>query len=161
MSLALSIAFAAAAAQPTPAASSSIDSAVRAEVSAAAKGCGANADASEIVVCGPARDRYRIDPSVLETMRAREAPPPKPELNADAAASPSMGCVGPHACHGDQVPLVRMALVAARAAALAASGEDWREAFRTKEDEYQQYRERQDRRASEGKVRIDLGPKPR
>jgi hypothetical protein len=161
MSLSLSIALGVAtAAQPAPAASSAIDSAVRAEVSAATGACGASADSSEIVVCGPARDRYRIDPSVLETMRAREAPPPKPELNATAAASPSMGCVGTQACHGSEIPLVRMALVVARAAALAAAGDDWREAFRTKKDEYQQYRERQERRASDRKVRVEVGAKP-
>ena len=140
-----------------------IASAVRSEVSAAATACRGNAvdvaDANaDIVVCAPGPSRYRIDRDVLEASRAREAPPPKPDLSADAAMPASTGCVGPNACQGSVVPLVRVALVAAQAAALALSGEDWREALRTKEDEYRLYQERQERRASERRVKVDFGP---
>lgn len=114
-------------------------------------------EADEVVVCGKPNSPYRLDPVVLESMRAREAVPPKPPVTVEV--SQADGCVGPSACKGDQVPLVRMALVAAQAAALAAEGEDWRQALRTREDEYRLYQQARDRRASEKKVRVSFGSK--
>jgi hypothetical protein len=134
-----------------------IAGAVRAEVTAAVRACRGDAASAEIVVCGPGPSRYRIDPDVLAASRVREAPPLRPELSADAAAPASAGCIGPMACQGDFVPLVGMALAAARAVALAANGDDWREALRTRPDEYRLYQERQDRRARERRVRLEVG----
>jgi hypothetical protein len=150
----------AAAPQPsTPA--PTIAGSVRTEVSAvASENCGGTGDTAEIIVCGGSTGRFRIDPTVMEASRIREAPPPKPELDATKVSAKS-GCVGPNACDGGVIPLVRMALVAARAAALAANGEDWREALRTKADEYRLYEERKDRRDRERKVRVEFGARSR
>lgn len=115
-------------------------------------------NADEVVVCAKPGDRYRIDSSVLEAGRARDALPPKPAPDANRVAS--NGCVGPASCTGAVVPLVRMALVAARAAALAANGDDWRDAIRTHEDEYRLYQQAEKRRASERKVRIGIAVGP-
>ena len=112
---------------------------------------------AEIVVCGRSRDPYRIDPSVLQAMRAREAVPDKPELGAGAAlALPA--CVGPTACQGDFVPLVQVGLVGLEAAALAAKGEDWRQAFRTRQEEFELYKQAEQRRARERRVKVSFGP---
>ena len=108
-----------------------------------------------MVVCGARNDRYRIDPAVLQTIRAREALPAKPPLKADAA--PKGGCVGHEECKGGTVPLVGVALAAVKAAVLAAQGEDWRTVLRTHEDEYALYKEAQAREAMKRRVRIGVG----
>jgi hypothetical protein len=114
-------------------------------------------DPAEILVCGRTKDdAYRIDRSVLEAMRAREAAPPKPDANAQAAAA-APGCVGPLACGGAPVPLVGLALKTLEAASLAATGEDWREAFRTHQDEYRLYQQSQQRRARDRRPKIGFG----
>lgn len=109
----------------------------------------------EITVCGRSVERYRLDRSLLEAERARNAPPPKPEVTADASVG--NGCTGPKACQGSFVPLVAVALTAVKAATLAANGEDWREALRTKQDEYRLKQQAEERRRSERKVRIGFG----
>ena len=113
-----------------------------------------DSSSADLVVCGKGAKRYRIDPSVLEAQRAHDAPPPKPPLTAEM--SPESGCVGPQACKGGVVPLVGMALVAAKAAALAAEGEDWRDALRTHEDEYRLYQQAEERRAKDRRVKIGV-----
>jgi hypothetical protein len=127
-----------------------------AAVSSLSQPC-ADESRAEIVVCAPPRNRYRIDPAVLDAQRVLEAPPPKPAVTADSA--PASGCVGPDTCKSGTVPLVGMALVAAKAAALAAEGEDWRDALRIHEDEYRLYKQAEARRAKERKVRVGLGVK--
>ena len=122
--------------------------------SPASEAC-ASEDPAEILVCGRPGDRFRIDPDVLEASRAREALPPKPAVTADA--SPAAGCVGPQACTGNSVPLVAMALVAAKAAALAIDGEDWREALRTRQDEYRLKKQAEERRARDHGIKIGVG----
>ena len=97
-------------------------------------------DPNEVVVCGRSPQRYRIDPNVLAATRAAEAPPPKPSLDA-TNANP---CVGPN-CGGATIPLVAMALTAIKAAELAADGDDWKEAFRTRPDQYKAYRQSKDK----------------
>lgn len=110
----------------------------------------------EIIVCRQRGDKYRIDPSVLQAMRAREAVPAQPRPGfADMAAT--RGCIGAHACKGDTVALVSMALTAARAAALAIEGEDWRGPLRTRPDEYELYEEAKARRAREPSAKVGLG----
>ena len=93
-------------------------------------------DPAEVLVCGRSPQRYRIDPSVLAATRAAEAKPPKPPITGDV---PEAGCAGPNCGGGSYVPLIGMALTALKAAELAADGEDWREAFRTRPDQYQAY----------------------
>jgi hypothetical protein len=115
----------------------------------AARAC-KSSDPTEVVVCGHSATRYRIDPSVLASTRAVEAKPPKPLLDASTEQS----CVGPD-CGGATIPLVGMALVALKAAELAAQGDDWREAFRTRPDAYQVY---EDAKAKEAKrPRVSVG----
>jgi hypothetical protein len=103
-------------------------------------------DPTEVLVCGRSPQRYRIDPNVLAATRAAEAPPPKPSLDA-TSANP---CVGPN-CGGATIPLVAMALTAIKAAELASEGEDWKEAFRTRPDQYEEYQQ------SKAKGRISIG----
>jgi len=96
----------------------------------------------EIVVCGQkGTTAYRIDPAVLSAARSRDAVPEdsrSPQQKADV-----------HSCHDEPskcqgsgvIPLLPAALKIAQAALLAVEGEDWREPFRTKADEYQLYRQ--------------------
>jgi hypothetical protein len=93
-------------------------------------------DPDDVVVCGRSKRAYRIDPDVLAAIRAADAQPPKPPLETAMTDR----CVGPN-CDGATIPLVRMALTAVKAAALAAKGDDWREAFRTHPDQYQVYQQ--------------------
>lgn len=100
-----------------------------------AEPCKTNAP-EDVVVCGRSKRAYRIDPNVLAESRAADAQPPKPPIETAMTDR----CVGPH-CGGATIPLVRMALTAVKAAALAAEGDDWREAFRTHTDQYQVYQQ--------------------
>ena len=93
----------------------------------------------EVLVCGRAARQYRIDPVVLATERRHEALPSKPPLAPDAA--PDNSCVGPRHCGDAVIPLVGVALAAAKAAVLASQGDDWRDAFRTRADAYATYEE--------------------
>lgn len=104
----------------------------------ASKAACKSAEAEAIVVCGRQGSPYRIDPVVLGAQRAAEAPPGK-KSDIAAASKGTMQCVGLNNCGAGTVPLVAAALAAAKAAALAAQGEDWREAFRTGPTGYQRY----------------------
>lgn len=109
------------------------------------------ADPTEVVVCGQSQRRFRIDPAVLAATRAVEALPPKPPITGDV---PEASCAGPTNCEGGSyVPLVGMALTALKAAELAADGDDWREAFRTRPDQYQAY---QGAKAKKGGISIGI-----
>ena len=115
-----------------------------------ADGC-ASKDPSEVVVCGRTQQPYRIDPSVLAADRAANAVPPKLPITGDVQAA---DCSGQNNCAGGSyVPLVGMALTALKAAELAADGDDWREAFRTRPDEYQAFSQS---RAKKGHVSVGL-----
>ena len=114
-----------------------------------------SADPAQVIVCGKAPGRYRIDPNVLEASRAVDGLPAKPPLRGDEALA-DHGCVGPNVCGGGVIPLVGMAVVAAKAVALAAQGDDWRDAIRIHEDEYRLYKQAEARRASERKPHIGL-----
>ena len=93
-------------------------------------------DPKIVVVCGRSQQRFRIDPAVLAATRAAEAVPPKPALDANSAEP----CTGSQCGGGNYVPLIGMALTALKAAELAADGGDWRDALRTRRDQYQAYR---------------------
>ena len=105
-------------------------------------------DPKTVVVCGRSQQRFRIDPAVLAATRAAEAVPPKPALDAKSGQP----CTGSQCGGGSYVPLIGMALTALKAVELAAEGDDWREAFRTRPDEYQAYS-----RAKAKKARIGIG----
>ena len=112
-------------------------------------------DPKTVIVCGRPSERYRIDRSVLEADRERNALPPKPQVMADQGAD--SGCVGGQGggcTNGGVIPLIGIALAAVKAVELNAKGDDWRDAIRTHEDEYRLYKEAEERRARERKVRI-------
>ena len=142
----------AAAAQPLPAiAGSNMADALKSVATGKLEAVCKNTDPTEVLVCGKPAQPYRIDPAVLESQRAVEAPPPKPMLTDGA---PGYDCVGPQHCGGGTLPLVAVALTAVKAAALAANGDDWRDAFRTHPDGYQAY---EDAKAKRPKVHIGFG----
>ena len=116
--------------------------------SSAASAC-KSSDPNAVVVCGRSQNRYRIDPDVLAATRAAEALPPKPPLDGTVDNS----CTGAN-CGGGTIPLVGMALTALKAAELAIEGDDWREAFRTRPDQYKVYE--QSRAAENGRIRIGV-----
>lgn len=122
-------------------------------VSSAASPCKIDSKA-DILVCGKRGERYRIDPNVLEADRAANALPPKPPVHAGEATA--SGCVGPNACKDGVIPLVGMALAAAKAAVLAANGGDWRDAIRIHEDEYRLYKQAEERRRKERGIKIGV-----
>ena len=110
---------------------------------------------AEVVVCGHSHQKYRIDPSVLAAERAVEALPPKGPITVESSQT---ACVGPK-CGTDSfgvVPIIGIALVAARAAELAAQGNDWREAFRTHPDTYQAYQDAKTKDANQPHISIGL-----
>ena len=121
------------------------------------------AKADEILVCAPGRSPYRIDEDELAAIRQREAPPPKPEPDANVAAANAgaNGCIGGEGkgCKGGVVPLVAMGLAAAKAAALAAQGDDWRKAIRTQDDEYSRYLAQKRRRDEARKPKFGISVK--
>ena len=106
-------------------------------------------DPNTVIVCGRSQQRFRIDPTVLAATRRAEALPPKAPLDATGAQP----CTGSQCGGGDFVPLIPMALKALKAAELAIEGDDWREAFRTRPDQYQAYQAEQ---AKRGKVSVSV-----
>ena len=118
-----------------------------------------SADTEAIVVCGREGSPYRIDPVVLDAQRAGQAVPSK-RSDIAAASKGSAQCVGLNDCGAGTIPLVGAALAAAKAAALAAQGEDWRDAFRTRPDGYKTYEQARSRKP---RLRIGAGtasPRP-
>ena len=144
----LGLGTAAPAQQPEPA----LDLSNRAQ----AEQCRAASEA-EIVVCaerGPSR--YRIDPDVLQSIRAKELadnPPRKPSQVTDGDPC----TVGPNGCPGEgALPLMSMALTAVTMAVKGLQGEDWREPLRTGPDDYQRYLESKRKREGAGS-RVSIG----
>jgi hypothetical protein len=117
--------------------------------------CPEDASEADVVVCAQRTPDYRIDPGVLASQRAREPQPSETTERQRSAMASATSCHDlPTKCQGSGViPLLPAALKAIEAAALAVKGEDWREAFRTKPDEYQAY---QAERRRSG-VRVGVG----
>lgn len=108
---------------------------------------------ADVTVCARPRDIYRIDPNVLAAQRAREALPvdtrSSQERSQVADCTKEIG-----ACQGGGViPILPGVVRTITAAVLAAKGEDWRQPFRDKPDEYQAYRTEEAQRKS----RISVG----
>jgi hypothetical protein len=96
-----------------------------------------SSETSEVVVCGRrGPSPYRIDPTVLRVMRERE----RAENTPSSGRAPVQDCtVGPRGCDNSVIPISTIGIVTAQAIIKAIKGEDWRDPFRTKPDEYQQY----------------------
>ena len=114
----------------------------------------------EITVCAERnqKDRYRIDPGVLGADRAANANPRPEQKLAPKEKCPPHGPI----CEGQgAIPISAIAIVAAKAAILAAKGEDWREvAGLTNDQDYEEYRAakaREERRRRERKVQVGFG----
>jgi hypothetical protein len=108
-------------------------------------------DPNSVVVCGRSQQFYRIDPNVLAAERVVEAPPIRAPLTADDAQT---ACIGPECGTGGVVPFIGMALIAATAVAMAADGDDWRDAVRTHEEEYQAYLDAKAKQKKERRIQI-------
>ena len=107
----------------------------------AAEECEAG-EAGEVVVCGErGRSPYRIDADVYRGIRARELAENPPRLPSRVPAGDPCK-TGPNGCPGEgALPLMAIALTAAKMAVKAIEGEDWTEPLRTGTDEYQLYRD--------------------
>ncbi len=96
-----------------------------------------------IVVCGKEDRRYRIDPTVLATGRARAAldRPPRPE-GQKALFAETCSPIGGRPCAGQgTIPVSNIALVLATALIKVAKGEDVRPMLRPGPSDYDLYKE--------------------
>jgi hypothetical protein len=104
------------------------------------QGCKA-AEPGEVLVCG---DRgpspYRLDPTVLQADRAKEAAS-NPVRVEDRSGNANLCGTVRDECGGGMIPILGPALRVADAVVKAAEGEDWREAFRNGPSDYQRYQE--------------------
>ncbi|WP_152569529.1 MULTISPECIES: hypothetical protein [Sphingomonas] len=124
-----------------------------------ARPCKDDGDA-DVTVCARPRDDFRIDPNVLAGQRAREALPvdtrSPQERSQVADCTKEVGqCQG-----GGVIPILPGVVRTVTAVVLAAKGEDWRQPFRDKPDEYQAYRAyqaEQARRKSRVSVQVSAG----
>lgn len=116
--------------------------------------CGKSAS-GEVVVCGePERSPYRLDPTVLAEVRAKEAAGNPTRVQGRSGKVESCG-TGSNLCSGGAIPLLEPALRVASAIVMAASGQDWREAFKNGPSDYERY---QDAAASQPKKRrVSIG----
>ena len=148
--LSLALAWPAAAQQPQQAPP-------RLDLSGPAEGECKPAAEGEVVVCGErGPSPYRIDPDVLGVMRAKELAenPPRP---ATAVPGGDPCGVGPNGCPGEgAVPLLAIAITAAKVAVKAIQGEDWREPLRTGPTDYERHLEAKKQR-EKSKPRVSVG----
>ncbi|MCW3796310.1 hypothetical protein OMW55_00600 [Sphingomonas sp. BN140010] len=114
---------------------------------------------ADVTVCARRIPDYRIDPGVLAGVRAREALPTDTRT-AQAEAVAGSCHDEPSKCQGGSViPILPAAIKSVEAMVLAARGEDWRQPFRTKPDEYEQYRAAQAK--ARPKVSVSVGASAR
>jgi hypothetical protein len=111
----------------------------------------------EVVVCGERERPYRIDPDVLAGQRARDVPPEDTRTAQEKAVQGS--CHDTYAkCQGSgTIPILAPALKTIQAVVLAAKGEDWRQPFRSKPDDYQAYQAAQGERRAKIDVSLVAG----
>ena len=116
---------------------------------------------AEIVVCGTRPSQYRLDPAIVEVERqaadtGRGSSPDQRKILDEKCRS-----VGFETCPGeDVIPVSQIALVAANAGMLALSGEDWKEAFRTRPDSYSLYRDSKAKVSKRPRVQVGVGIRP-
>jgi hypothetical protein len=97
----------------------------------------------EVVVCGErGQSPYRIDPTVLDAIRSKEAANNPPRVQDRSGGSEPCG-TGRNVCSGGMIPLLEPALRVATAVVKAVEGDDWREAFRNGPDDYRRYQDAQ------------------
>lgn len=121
------------------------------------KRCPDQGTGADVVVCGEREQPYRIDPDVLAGERAREA------LPVDTRTAQEKAVVG--SCHdtpakcqgGGIIPVLPAALKTIEAVVLAVKGEDWRQPFRSKPDDYEAYKAAQGERRAKVSVSLDAG----
>jgi len=108
---------------------------------------------ADVTVCARPRDDYRIDPSILAAQRRREALPidtrsPQERSQVADCTKELSACQG-----GGVIPILPGVVRTITAVVLAAKGEDWRQPFRDKPSEYENYQAEQAQRQS----RITVG----
>ena len=121
------------------------------------------ADGDEIVVCAERgeTDRYRIDPALMAVSRTLEKPADRRKPGYQTVGTEQCKPHGIELCPGqDTIPVTAIALKTIQVAALAAKGEDWREALRTRPDEYRLYRQAKAKQGSGKRVSVDLTVRP-
>ena len=119
---------------------------------------------ADVTVCARPRDDFRIDPDVLAGQRAREALPV--DTRSAQQRSQVADCTKElTACQGGGViPVLPGIVRAVTAGVLAAKGEDWRQAFRDRPDEYQAYQSQRAQRKARIRIGVSAGngaPGPR
>ena len=118
-----------------------------------AVGCPSGAD-GEVVVCGSKEPKYGPDADV--TKAAEPAPLPPPAASPKRATTVQCG-TGGNLCDSGQIPVTAIALAGAKAVIQAIKGEDWKEVFRTRPDEYQRYLDAKNRRQARARVTVSGG----
>lgn len=110
---------------------------------------------ADVVVCAPAGPGLRLDRDVLEAARP-EAPPPA--VDPRRTVNVQRCGIGTKLCDSGAVPVSAIALTVAKAAVMAVEGEDWKEAFRDRPEEYQRYLDAKRKRESRPRVSIGVLP---
>ena len=116
-------------------------------------GCPSGAD-GEVVVCGSPKPKYGPDAAVMD---AADAPSPPPSADRRETVNVESCGVGTNLCDSGQIPVSAIALAGAKAVIQALKGEDWKEVFRTRPDEYQRYLDARNRRQARARVSVGVG----
>jgi hypothetical protein len=119
---------------------------------AAPADCGSQSG-RDVVVCGNRqRSPYRPDETVLDAQRSEDAAN-NPSRVQDRSGDTAMCGTGRNECSGGMIPLLGPALRVATAIVDAATGQDWRQAFRNGPSDYDRY---QDAKRTRGKISIGI-----
>lgn len=104
----------------------------------------------ELVVCGErGPSPYRLDPTVLDAQRSREAAN-NPARVQDRSGAPNLCGTVRNECGGAAIPLLEPALRAATAVVMAVEGDDWRQAFRNGPSDYDRYEQARQKKSRIG-----------
>ena len=115
-------------------------------------GCPGGVD-GEVVVCGSKEKKYGPDADV---MRAADPAPLPPTPDSRERATAVQCGTGGNLCDSGQIPVTAVALAGAKAVLQAIKGEDWKEVFRTRPDEYQRYLDARQRRQASARVSVGV-----
>lgn len=125
--------------------------AVKAPAAEACKPPEIKKDTTEIVVCAPKPNGYRLDPDVMQAKKQAKDLKNAPK-KAETFADNTCASVGPRGCAGGGVNVLAAAITAVTMAKKAANGENVGEMFVTdpQPDEYQLYQQaKREREAKE------------